>query len=175
MTLKEKALLFATKAHEGQRRKYTGEPYINHPISVSNIIESLGLHEDLICAALLHDIVEDTHISIEDIEKEFGVVISRLVNQLTDAYTHNNFPNIGRIHRKNLECYRLWKASGNAKTIKLADLIDNTSSIVEHDKSFAKVYLREKEEMLQVLEGGDQRLMIIAVQTLKESKIKLGI
>lgn len=170
----KRALEFATIAHGEQKRKYTNEPYINHPIAVSKIVEELGVHEDIICAALLHDVVEDTDKTIQDIEESFGVVIARIVEDLTDVYTSEAFSNIRRKERKQLECYRLSKASGNAKTIKLADLIDNTSSIVEYDKSFAKVYLNEKEEMLKVLSGGDPSLMIRALQILKESKLQLA-
>lgn len=169
----QKALEFATIAHGEQKRKYTNEPYINHPIAVSKIVEELGVHEDIICAALLHDVVEDTDKTIQDIEDNFGVIIARIVEDLTDVYTSEAFPGIRRKERKMLECYRLSKVSGNAKTIKLADLIDNTSSIVEHDKSFAKVYLAEKEEMLKALSGGESSLMLRALQILKESKVKI--
>lgn len=173
--IQEKALEFATKAHKNQKRKYTEEPYVNHVIAVAKTITDLGLHQDLICAALLHDTVEDTETTIEDIDREFGTSISNLVEQLTDVYTSETFPKINRTERKKLECYRLSKVSGNAKTIKLADLIDNTSSIVKYDPKFAKVYLREKEEMLQILNGGDPRLMQRALSTLKEAKKQLGI
>lgn len=169
----KKALEFAKIAHGEQKRKYTNEPYINHPIAVSKIVEELGVHEDILCVALLHDVVEDTPVTIDEIEKEFGIIVSRIVADLTDVYTTEAFPNIRRKERKLLECFRISKISGNAKTIKLADLIDNTSSIIEYDKSFAKVYLKEKEEMLKVLSGGDPSLMIRALKVLKESKIKL--
>lgn len=71
--------------------------------------------------------------------------------------------------------FRLLRVQGNSKSIKLADLIDNTKSIVEFDKNFAKVYIREKEELLFVLEGGDQRLMDMAVKSLFEAKKILNI
>ncbi len=174
MTKYNIALQFATIAHAEQKRKYTSEPYINHPIAVANIIQELGLHEDIVCAALLHDVVEDTPVTIDQIEGKFGIIISRLVDQLTDVYTHEAYPHIPRRERKKLECYRLLNVSGTAKTIKLADLIDNTSSIVQYDRSFAKVYLREKEEMLHVLSGGDQFLMSRAVNILKKSKLELS-
>lgn len=183
MTKQEQALEFATKAHQsiGQKRKYTFEDYINHPIAVSKLIKDfvfLDFHEDLICAALLHDVVEDvypvnSYYSIHTIEKIFGVMVARYVEGLTDVYTKEEFPNIRRKERKLLECYRLSKTSGAVKTIKLADLIDNTSSIVKHDPVFAKLYLEEKEEMLIALNGGSLTLMNIAVHQLKESKEKL--
>jgi (p)ppGpp synthase/HD superfamily hydrolase len=169
----QKALGFATKAHGEQKRKYTGEPYINHPVAVMNILKDLGFHESVLCAALLHDVVEDTPVKIQEIEEAFGPVITRMVLDLTDVYTAESFPNIRRKERKMLECYRILKIGGNAKSIKLADLIDNSISILEHDPGFAKVYIKEKEELLFVLDGGDQRLMQMAVKSMLEAKKKL--
>ncbi len=165
-----KALDFATKAHDDQKRKYTNEPYIVHPVAVMEMLKGLNFNESVLIAALLHDTVEDTDTKIHDIEQEFGVTVARMVEDLTDVYTAERFPNIKRKHRKMLEAYRLLRVSGMAKSIKLADLIDNTKSIVEHGKDFAKVYIAEKEELLFVLEGGDQRLMQMAVKSMLEAK-----
>lgn len=170
-----KALKFAELKHQHQVRKYTNEPYVNHCVNVANILNELEYHPTIITAALLHDTVEDTQTTIEEIESEFGILVARLVEQLTDVYTSRAFPNIKRKERKLLECYRLSKITADAKTIKLADLIDNTSSIVERDPAFAKIYLKEKEELLTVLGEGNSYLMRRAVDLLKESKIKLGI
>ncbi len=76
------ALDFATKAHDGQFRK-SGEPYIIHPILVAIIVKLIGGDEDMIIAALLHDTVEDTYVTIEDIEKNFGKKVKNLVDGLT--------------------------------------------------------------------------------------------
>ena len=73
----------AVEAHSEQRRK-TGEPYIYHPIAVAKIVAyEIGLGATSIAAALLHDVVEDTHYTIEDIEQLFGETIARIVNGLT--------------------------------------------------------------------------------------------
>jgi|TARA_B110000037_G_scaffold223099_1_gene302092 GTP pyrophosphokinase len=78
-----KAFEFALEAHSEQRRK-TGEPYIYHPIAVAKIVAyEIGLGTKSIVAALLHDVVEDTHYTLEDIEGEFGETIARIVNGLT--------------------------------------------------------------------------------------------
>lgn len=175
ITMLEKALEFATIKHKGQIRKYDNEPYITHPIAVMNILKVFGFHETILCAALLHDVVEDTPTPIQEIENNFGIQVSRMVQDLTDVYTHERFPNIRRLERKKLECYRLWQVQGNSKSIKLADMIHNTKSIVEHDKDFAKVFIMEMEELLKVLDGGDQRLMDIAVHTLFGAKKVLGL
>ncbi len=78
-----KAFDFAVEAHKEQRRK-TGEPYIYHPIAVAKIVANeIGLGANSICAALLHDVVEDTNVSLEDIERIFGKTIAKIVDGLT--------------------------------------------------------------------------------------------
>lgn len=78
-----KAFDLAVEAHSDQRRK-TGEPYIYHPIAVAKIVAyEIGLGTTSIIAALLHDVVEDTHYTLEDIEQEFGETVARIVNGLT--------------------------------------------------------------------------------------------
>ena len=66
----KKAIEFATKAHEGQVRKYTGEPYIVHPLEVAEIVKTVEHTEEMLMAAVLHDTVEDTDTTIEDIDRE---------------------------------------------------------------------------------------------------------
>lgn len=81
--LLRKAFLFADNAHKGVKRK-SGEPYILHPIAVAKIVaEEIGLGTKAICAALLHDVVEDTHFTLEDIESTFGNKIAYMVDGLT--------------------------------------------------------------------------------------------
>ncbi len=79
----ERAFRFAKKAHGGIRRR-SGEPYILHPIAVAKIAsQEIGLGSTSICAALLHDVVEDTEYTVEDIERQFGKKIAQLVSGLT--------------------------------------------------------------------------------------------
>ena len=75
----KKAIEFAKKAHEGQLRK-TGEPYIVHPLAVKKILEEWGMDEDTIIAGLLHDTVEDTSISLDEVRQEFGESVAFLVD-----------------------------------------------------------------------------------------------
>ena len=72
----------AEKAHEGQMRK-SGEPYIIHPIAVSIILVDMGMDSETICAGLLHDVVEDTDISLETLKKEFNADVAALVDGVT--------------------------------------------------------------------------------------------
>ena len=80
--LVEKAYYFGKKAHEGQFRK-SGEPYFIHPIAVAHILASMELDIETITAGLLHDVVEDTEYTYEDIEKEFGKEVADLVDGVT--------------------------------------------------------------------------------------------
>lgn len=153
--LVRRAYLIAEKAHSGQVRKYTGEPYISHPQAVCDNVKSVSHTEEMLAAALLHDVVEDTPTSIADIEAEFGTCVASLVEQLTDVSRKEDG---NRAVRKAIDREHLAKASAEAKTIKLADLIDNSLSIIRHDTGFAKVYMKEKKELLSVLKEGDKTL-----------------
>lgn len=152
-----KALRFCIAAHGDQKRKYTNEPYWHHPVSVATIlIETCVFNIDMVCAAILHDTVEDTETTHADIEDGFGSEVANLVHWLTDV----SRPNDGnREYRKKLDRLHLSKAPAEAQTIKLADLIDNSESIVKHDPRFAKVYMKEKALLLDVLDKGSPVLM----------------
>jgi (p)ppGpp synthase/HD superfamily hydrolase len=105
--------------------------------------------------------VEDTGVSIELIRKEFGSEVSDLVGWLTDV----SRPEQGnRAVRKAIDRAHTAAAPAEAQTVKLADLIANTRSIVAHDEAFAKVYLAEKRQLLEVMTKGDSRLRERAMQ-----------
>jgi len=153
------AYYFAENAHKNQKRKYTNEPYIIHPLSVMNIVEEVTFDEDMLIASLLHDVVEDTDYIIEDIENVFGFDVAELVDGLTDI----SLPEDGnRAKRKEIDRNHVVHGCYKVQTIKLADIIDNTFSIVKQDKNFAKVYMKEKKLLLEVLTKGDIKLFDIA-------------
>lgn len=166
------ALGFAAEAHTGQVRKWTGEDYINHPIEVMNIVHSVPHTEDMLCAALLHDVVEDCDVSIQEVGDLFGPVVRTMVNKLSDV---SRSINGNRAIRKELDRQWISNAHPNTKTIKLADLISNSKSILEHDKDFAKVYIKEKELLLEVLTEGDPTLYAQAKDIVEKAKKELGI
>lgn len=152
---------FATEAHAciGQTRKYTGEPYIRHPEAVAEIVRTVRHTEAMICAALLHDVVEDTPVTRGDIFARFGHDVAVLVDALTDV----SRPEDGnRKTRKAMDRAHSAAGPADAQTIKVADLIDNTRSIVEHDPDFAVVYMREKRLLLIALTKADPVLREIA-------------
>jgi (p)ppGpp synthase/HD superfamily hydrolase len=186
MTRIEQAKQFAHEAHDSikQVRKYTGEPYWVHTDEVAGIVaaaltdgnQAINLTgnrsavilspteiEDAVCAAHLHDVIEDVflvdeHYDLFLIGDIFGRGVADLVVALTDVYVKEAWPGLNREKRKNLERERIAKTSRAAKTIKLADLISNTKSIVEHDPDFARVYLKEKLALLPYLKEGDATL-----------------
>ena len=157
MNIVEKARVFATAAHGAvaQLRKYTNEPYIVHPAEVAGIVATITHTDEMLAAAWLHDVVEDTGVTIETIRAEFGEKVAELVGWLTDVSRpdHGN-----RAARKAVDRAHTAMAPAEAQTVKLADLISNCSSIVKHDAEFAKVYLEEKRLLLEVLTKGDETL-----------------
>ena len=159
--LETRARLFATAAHAavGQLRKYTHEPYIVHPAEVARIVRSVPHTDSMLAAAWLHDTVEDTGVTLELIRAEFGAEVADLVGWLTDVSRpdHGN-----RAQRKAVDRAHTAAAPAEAQTVKLADLISNTRSIVAHDPKFADVYLAEKRLLLEVMHRGDSTLMEMA-------------
>ena len=91
---------FAAKAHEGQTRS-SGQPYIIHPLSVSYILLELGMDTDTICAAMLHDVVEDTPVTLEEVKKRFGQDVAMLVDGVTKL---NKIPIFSRRRRMCGKC-----------------------------------------------------------------------
>lgn len=151
--LVRRAAEFAMQAHQriDHRRKYSGQPYEVHLKQVARLIAEAGGTEATQAAAWLHDLVEDTPVTLGDIRREFGEEIAELVNQLTDV----SRPGDGnRAQRKAIDRAHLAVASPQAKTVKLADLIDNARDICPNDPRFAPVYLQEMARLLPVLDGG---------------------
>lgn len=166
------ASVFSMSAHNsiGQKRKYTGEPYYLHTYRVANMVSEYGGSEDMIVAAYLHDVVEDTEIPISDISGVFGGGVAELVLGLTNKSSKEDG---GRIERKRIDREYLKEQSNEVKTIKLADILDNLSTfevMYEHDKQFANKYLIEKELMLEVLKGGNEDLWNKLDNRIKELK-----
>ena len=128
-----RAAQFAAEKHRNQRRKDDdASPYINHPIALANVLHHEGGVDDVVtlCAALLHDTVEDTGVRIEDIEREFGAEVAELVGWLTDVSTREDG---NRATRKAIDREHISRASTAAKTIKLADIMSNSQRILAHD------------------------------------------
>jgi (p)ppGpp synthase/HD superfamily hydrolase len=169
----------AREAHAGQTRKYDNAPYITHPEAVAALVATVPHTEAMLAAAWLHDVVEDTAVTPVQLFEKLALVagveradaVVDLVGWLTEA------PAVAGENRKaRKEKYRahLSDAPADAQTIKLADLIDNSRSIVERDPDFARVYLREKRALLEGMTDGDPELHARATAILKANLAKLG-
>jgi (p)ppGpp synthase/HD superfamily hydrolase len=182
----EQAKNTAHFAHDSilQKRKYSGEPYWVHTDEVASIVAPFAMAcknpEAVVCAAHLHDVIEDVfpinpRFDLFFISENFGEDTAELVKDLTDVYTKEAWSDLNRDKRKKLECERIGKISPAAKTIKLADLISNTKSIVENDPDFARIYIREKLNLLGFLADGSPALLQTATMQTLEAIQKLGL
>ncbi|HDR9163643.1 TPA: HD domain-containing protein [Burkholderia vietnamiensis] len=162
MSIPYQAMLFAREKHKMQRRKYTNNPYSDHLAEVAGIASTVldafpsHLHPIMIATSWLHDTIEDTDTTQSELLVEFGEVVHHGVMLLSDMEPGN------RATRKALSRARLSLAPAWVQSIKCADLISNTSSIVMHDPAFAAVYLEEKRMLLDVLTSADSRLLELA-------------
>jgi len=180
LTRQQKLLLeFVKKQHGEQKRKYTGEPYWTHPLEVATILHDNGLF-NMVELALCHDLYEDTKCNFDSLYKELlrldysnvnAYNICKQVQELTDVFTHEDYPYMNRLKRKQKEAKRLGNVSFKAQTVKYADLISNTKSIVENDPKFAVVYLKEKQEILNRMTDGDATLFQKCFKQLKNKSI----
>lgn len=164
---------FAGRAHGEQRRKFADEPYIAHPIRVMEICATYTKDVCILAAALLHDVLEDTPVTKEQINDFLLTIMEKnktdrtlhLVDELTDRYVKANYPSWNRRKRKAMETERLVITSSDAQTIKYADIIDNSSEIVNQTDDFAGVFLRECKALLQKMDKGNPQLYQRALDT----------
>lgn len=171
-------LAYADKAHQRctatdsmQWRKYlTHVPYIVHPVRVSNIVRIAGGTIVQQKAALLHDTVEDTYTTIEDIYAYFGKEVGNMVAGLTDV-SGPPVPGRNRALRKAEDREHSAAQPGATQTVKYADLIDNGYDIAYYDSNFARVYFKEKALLLDMMDKGCPNLREVAYQVLKEGML----
>ena len=177
LTKRQKLLLdFVKQQHGNQKRKYTLEPYWHHVYSVAEIV---SVYEpDGIEAALGHDLFEDTECDWRKLDNQLieigytsieSVKIYTVVHDLTDKYTKDHYPQLNRKQRKIKEAKRLGVINPLSQSIKYADLIHNTASIIEHDKGFARVYLSEIKDILNYMRKGNIDLFIDCCFTFKNA------
>ena len=129
---------FAANRHRDQKRKDVAfSPYINHPLAVAELLASVGQVSDidLLSAALLHDTVEDTATSLDEISEQFGLKVSQLVAEVTDDKT------LPKMQRKQLQIENAPHKSDQAKQLKIADKICNIRDI---DKESPRAWNRDR-------------------------------
>jgi guanosine-3',5'-bis(diphosphate) 3'-pyrophosphohydrolase len=172
---------FADEAHGEQKRKYTGDRYIVHPVRVMELCHQHTSDISILAAALLHDVLEDTPVSREEIHRFLSGLMNtaqasrtlHLVEELTDEYVKAKYPNFNRRLRKAKEVARMEKTSADAQTIKYADIIDNAREIASHDPAFGRVFIRECDALLKNMNKGNSQLFTMAQETLRKTSEEL--
>jgi (p)ppGpp synthase/HD superfamily hydrolase len=173
---------FAAMAHGSQQRKFADEPYIHHPVRVMETCRAYTQHVPILAAALLHDVLEDTATTKEQIQEFLSGIMDqgsvaatlKLVTELADIYTKQQYPQWNRRKLKTKEAERLAAASGDAQTIKYADIIDNTD-IAHADTDFAPRFLNECRALLQKMIKGNPQLHQKAIDTVNRCLEELNI
>ncbi len=132
----EKAIAFAAKAHAGQVRKGTDRPYILHAIETMIIAMRLYLNDDAITAAVLHDVVENTSVTLGRIEKEFGPRVAALVDSVTEDKMKKLPPAATWRARKWQMIFRLRKADHDTLGICLADNLSNLRELRREQEKY---------------------------------------
>lgn len=161
--LAKRAAFFAIKAHGQQVRKYTGKPYVTHTREVADIVEAAGGTPEMVAAAHLHDVIEDTPTTRKQVEAAFGPVVAQMVADLSDQIPMA-FGN--REARKRAESDRIAQCSAEVQTVKLADIISNARSISKHDPEFAKTFVAECLYLTERMTRGDATLRARALELL---------
>lgn len=147
------AARLANKLHKGQIRA-GGEAYINHPARVANMLmmlEDFDITEDMIAAAWLHDVFEDTNWTSSLMTRDFGILVACYVTELTNVHTPKDHPDVKRKKRKSRETKRLAGVSHESQLIKLCDRIDNLRTISAKGRKFSLVYCDESETLAEAL------------------------
>lgn len=166
----QNAILFGRYVHRDQDRKFTGKPYVTHTEAVGDMAQIMGLPLWAVIAAYLHDSHEDQDVPFELLSVLFGNDASQGVWWLSDQ----SKPEDGnRRTRKAIDKAHIAQAPVEIKTVKLIDSYDNLKDIRVNDPDFAKVYFREKRDLLEVLSDGDVR-MVEMVQDLIDDYFQKG-
>ncbi len=167
---------FARQAHGDQQRKFADEPYIMHPIRVMQHCKEYTSDLPVLSAALLHDVLEDTAVTKEDLSAYlWGVMPTEeafrtlsLVVELTDVYIKKDYPKWNRRKRKQAEAERMGRTSAAAQTIKYADIIDNCLDIANSSSDFMPKFLHECRILLKMMDKGNPQLREKAMATVSK-------
>lgn len=168
---------FADRAHGTQMRKYTPERYIVHPIRVMETCRLYDARLPILAAALLHDVLEDTDTTEQEMLRFLETVMDEqdaqktleLVVEMTDVYVKSAYPQWNRRKRKQEELMRIEQTSPDAQTIKYADILDNSNEIIAHDPHFGPKYLHEVRAVLKLADKGNKELYKLALDTVNKN------
>jgi len=135
-SLLDRAIVFAVKAHAGTERRGKGFPYIVHPLEAMEIVSTITADQELLAAAVLHDTVEDTEVTEEQIRKEFGDRVASIVASESDTFEEGVKEEDSWHARKQAAIERLASASMDAKIVALGDKLSNMRAIA---RDYSKV------------------------------------
>ena len=127
--LLDRAIIFAVRAHSGTERRGKGYPYIVHPMEAMEIVATMTADQELLAAAALHDTVEDTEVTVEQLRAEFGERIASLVAEESDVMPEGMTEEASWHQRKQAAIDHLSKASHDAKMVALGDKLSNMRAI----------------------------------------------
>ena len=158
-----KPMQFAKIKHEGQKRKVSNVPYITHIIAVAKILEEEGADIKTIIVGILHDTLEDTNTTIEELTKEFGVEIAYMVDTLSEkkGLPYND--------RKHMQALRVKYACKDVKMVKCADCLSNLTDTYKDLKIYPDVWSKFNAGKQDIQKH--YREIIIAVSELKDTNI----
>ena len=147
--LLDRAIIFAVKAHAGTERRGKGFPYIVHPMEAVEIVATMTTDQELLAAAALHDTVEDTDVTVEQIREEFGERIANLVASESDTFEEGVSEEESWHARKQAAINRLSRASHDAKIVALGDKLSNMRTI-------ARDYAAKGDELWKIFHAKDR-------------------
>ena len=147
--LLDRAIVFAVKAHHNTERRGKGFPYIVHPLEAVEIVATITPDQELLAAAALHDTIEDTDVTVEDIRREFGDRIAELVHAESDQFTEGVSEEDSWHDRKQAAIDRLATAPYDAKIVALGDKLSNMWAI-------ARDYSIQGDELWKIFHAKDK-------------------
>lgn len=127
--LVDKAIIYATQAHRGTERRGKGFPYIVHPLEAMAIVATITNNPDLLAAAALHDTMEDTDVTLDDLRKEFGEHVASLVADETDVKHLPDGTKLTWKERKLRDMNNLRDSSWEVKVVAIGDKLSNMRAI----------------------------------------------
>ena len=147
----DKAIIFAVKAHAGVERRGKNFPYIVHLMEATEIVATMSSDQEMLAAAMLHDVIEDTTVSYEDLVREFGVRVADMVKAESDVEIDGMSSEESWHLRKQIAMDNICKASRDEKIVALGDKLSNMRAIANDydklgDELWQRFHIKERKE-----------------------------
>ncbi len=168
MNLLEEVIKFAKEKHKNQKRKFSKLPYFIHPKRIAEKIKQITNNINIIATAYLHDTIEDTNATYEEINQLFGKEIADLVKELTSDNIE-----VKKMGKKKYLTQKMNKMSENAFLVKLVDRLDNIKDIKDGPQAFKEKYLKETHYILENLNRQINKQHALILDELRETLEKL--